>query len=152
METEGDAMKVADLMTTDVASVQRSETVQQAAQIMKTRNVGSVPVCDGKQVVGIITDRDITLNAVAAGQGTDANVERCMTHKAVSCSPDTDAHEAADLMATHQIRRLPVCDASGNLVGICSIGDLATIDIHINEAGDALSQISRRTQGQNALH
>lgn len=145
-------MKVADLMTTDVACVQRTDTVQQTAKIMQTRNVGSVPVCEDNKVVGMITDRDITLSAVAAGQGIHATVESCMTPEAVSCSPDTDAHEAADLMAKHQIRRLPVCDSSGNLVGICAISDLATVDIHINEAGDALSQISRPTQGQNALH
>lgn len=144
-------MKVQDLMTKDVSCVQPSDSVKQAAQIMQSRNVGSVPVCEGKKVVGMITDRDITLNAVAAGKGADANIEECMTREVISCQPDTDAHEAADMMAKHQIRRLPVCDASGNLVGICAIGDLATIDIHVNEAGDALSQISQPT-GQQALH
>ncbi|MCL6487355.1 MAG: CBS domain-containing protein [Alicyclobacillus mali] len=145
-------MKVSELMTRDVACVQRTDTIQRAAQIMKDRNVGSVPVCENKKVLGMVTDRDITLKAVAAGKSCDTPVESCMTAQAVSCSPETDAHEAADLMARHQIRRLPVCDSSGNLVGICAIGDLATVDIHVNEAGDALSEISRPTQGQNALH
>lgn len=149
--TGGDALKVQDLMTEDVACVQPSDSVREAAQIMQSRNVGSVPVCEGKRVMGMITDRDITLNAVAKGKSADTNVQECMTGQVVSCQPDTDAHEAADLMAKHQIRRLPVCDASGNLVGICAIGDLATIDIHVNEAGDALSQISQPT-GQQGLH
>lgn len=145
-------MKVTDLMTTDVACVQPSDTIQQAAQIMQSRNVGSVPVCSDKKVVGMVTDRDICIKAVAKGSSADASVQECMTTKVVSCTPETDAHEAADLMANNQIRRLPVCDSSGNLVGICAIGDLATVDIHINEAGDALSEISRQTTGQNAIH
>ncbi|KPV44908.1 CBS domain-containing protein [Alicyclobacillus ferrooxydans] len=144
-------MKVQDLMTKDVSCVQPGDSVMQAAQVMKSRNVGSVPVCEGKKVIGMITDRDITVNAVAAGKGADSKIDACMTREVISCKPDTDAHEAADIMARHQIRRLPVCDASGNLVGICSIGDLATVDIHINEAGDALSQISQPA-GQQQLH
>ncbi|QSO52307.1 CBS domain-containing protein [Alicyclobacillus curvatus] len=148
--TGGDALKVQELMTQDVSCVQPSDSIQQAAQIMQSRNVGSVPVCEGKKVVGMITDRDITLNAVAKGKASETKVQECMTSEVVSCRPDTDAHEAADLMARHQIRRLPVCDEAGNLAGICAIGDLATVDIHINEAGDALSQISQPS-GQQAI-
>lgn len=144
-------MKVQDLMTQDVSCVQPSDSIQQAAQIMLSRNVGSVPVCEEKKVVGMITDRDITLNAVAKGKTAETQTKECMTQEIVSCREDTDAHEAADLMARHQIRRLPVCDASGHLVGIVAIGDLATVDIHINEAGDALSQISQPS-GQQAIH
>lgn len=145
-------MKVSDLMTTDVACVQPSDTIQKAAQIMQSRNVGSVPVCESNKVVGVVTDRDIAIKAVATGQSCDSQIDGCMSREVVTCTPETDAHEAASLMATHMIRRLPVCDASGNLVGICAIGDLATVDIHVNEAGDALSQISRPTEGQNAVH
>jgi CBS domain-containing protein len=145
-------MKIKDLMTTNVEYVQSSDTVQKAAQIMQQQNCGSVPVCETRKVIGIITDRDIALNCVAKGSDSSAKVHDCMTPTVVTCTPDTDAHEAADLMSAHQIRRLPVCDASGNLVGICAIGDLATVDIHINEAGDALSKISQPTQGSNAIH
>lgn len=134
-------------MTTNVQCVQPSDTVQTAAQIMQSQNCGSVPVCNGKKVAGMVTDRDIALKCVAKGSGADTQVQSCMTSNVITCTPDTDAHEAADLMSNHQIRRLPVCDASGNLVGICAIGDLATVDIHINEAGDALSKISQPTQG-----
>ncbi|WP_026960777.1 CBS domain-containing protein [Alicyclobacillus herbarius] len=144
-------MKVRDLMTANVSYVQETDPVQKAAQIMNSVNCGSVPVCDAnKHVVGIITDRDICCKAVAKGN-FNAKVSDCMSRQVVTCTPDTDAHEAADLMARHQIRRLPVCDASGKLQGICAIGDLARQNIHINEAGDALSHISQPTQAQSQL-
>ncbi|MCL6517404.1 CBS domain-containing protein [Alicyclobacillus sp.] len=145
-------MKVRDLMTSDVTCCQPTDTLQKAAQSMASLNVGSIPVCQNNKVVGIITDRDICCKAVAQGKGHTTPVQECMSTKVVTCTPETDAHEAADLMATHQIRRLPVCDASGNIVGILSIGDLATVDIHINEAGDALSKISVPTAAPNAVH
>ncbi|GMA51730.1 CBS domain-containing protein [Alicyclobacillus contaminans] len=144
-------MKVKDIMTSNVSCVQTTDNIQKAAQIMEQLNVGSVPVCQNNKVVGMCTDRDIALKAVAKGASHTTPVSQCMTNQVITCTPDTDAHEAADLMARHQIRRLPVCDASGNIVGICAIGDLATIDIHINEAGDALSKISQPTTSQNAL-
>lgn len=139
-------------MTKDVSCVKESDSIQRAAQIMEQVNCGSVPVCDDNQkVVGMITDRDIVVQAIAKGSNS-ANCGDCMTRQVVTGKPDTDAHEAADLMAQHQIRRLPVVDTSGRLCGICSIGDLATVDIHINEAGDALSKISEPTSGPNAIH
>lgn len=143
-------MKVQDVMTSSVSWIQESDTIQKAAQIMKTVNCGSVPVCQNNKVVGVITDRDIVLKAVAKGQYT-ASVKDCMTRQAITCTPDTDVHEAANLMARHQIRRLPVVDATGNICGICAIGDFATVDIHINEAGDALSKISDQSAGQSAI-
>lgn len=136
-----DGMKVKDLMTANVTSVTESDSLQKGAQLMSSLNVGSLPVVQNNRVVGVITDRDIVIKAVAKGK-IDDTVQCAMTRQAVTGTPDMDAHEAADLMAQHQIRRLPICDTSGNLVGICSIGDLATVDIHVNEAGDALSKIS----------
>ncbi|MBX5437577.1 MAG: CBS domain-containing protein [Alicyclobacillaceae bacterium] len=144
-------MKVKDMMTSNVSFVQPSDSIQKAAQIMQSINCGSVPVCENNKVVGIVTDRDIVLKAIAAGK-TNATVQECMTTNVVTCTPETDAHEAADLMARHQIRRLPVVDSSGKLCGICAIGDLATVDIHVNEAGDALSRISEPTRGAAAVH
>ena len=137
-------MKVQQLMTANVQCCKPTDTIQAAAQVMANVNCGSVPVCDNQKVMGLITDRDIVLNAVAKGQ-TNATVNQCMSPSAITCTPDTDAHEAADMMAQHQIRRLPVVDTSGQLCGIVSIGDLATVDIHINEAGDALSRISEQS-------
>jgi CBS domain-containing protein len=145
-------MKVKDLMTKDVTCVQTTDTIQKASQVMQQLNVGSVPVCQNNKVVGMCTDRDIAIKAVASGNPHTTPVSQCMSTQVVTCTPEADAHEAADLMARHMIRRLPVCDNTGNIVGICSIGDLATVDIHINEAGDALSKISQPTPGQNAIH
>lgn len=141
-------MKVEQIMTTDVQCCCGTDSIQKAAQAMKNYNCGSVPVCDNKKVIGVITDRDIVLKGVAQGKA-NCRVEECMSNKVVTSSPDTDAHEAADLMAQHQIRRLPIVNASGELCGIVSIGDLATVDIHINEAGDALSKISARSDMQS---
>jgi CBS domain-containing protein len=134
-------LKVKQFMTSNVQCCQKTDTIQRAAQWMASIDCGSLPVCQGKKVIGVITDRDITLRAVAKGNW-QATVGDCMSSDVVTCTPDTDAHEAADLMAAHQIRRLPVVNAEGDLCGMCAIGDLATIDIHINEAGDALSRIS----------
>ncbi|RIV20103.1 CBS domain-containing protein [Alicyclobacillaceae bacterium I2511] len=144
-------MKVRDLMTSSVSCVKTSDTLQHAAQQMASINVGSVPVCEQKRLVGILTDRDITLKAVAKGQSEQMRVQDCMTRQVVTCTPDTDAHEAADLMANHQVRRLPVTDSRGDLVGMLAIADLATENIHVNEAGDALSRISKPTEAQNAF-
>ncbi len=145
-------MKIQDLMTKDVQCVRESEPVQRAAQIMAQVNCGSVPVCDEQErVTGMVTDRDIAIQVVANGK-QNAMCRDVMSREVVTARPDTDAHEAADLMAQHQIRRLPVVDANGKLCGICAIGDLATVDIHINEAGDALSKISVPTDAPNAIH
>lgn len=143
-------MKVQQIMTSDVQCCTPTDTIQQAAHIMTHWDCGSVPVCQNNKVIGVITDRDITLKAVANAKW-DATCKECMSTNIVTCTPDTDAHAAADLMARHQIRRLPVVNQSGELCGICSIGDLATVDIHINEAGAALSQISQETSSSSML-
>lgn len=136
--------KVQDIMTKNVKVCTSREPVTAAAKIMRDINCGSVPVCEGKKVVGMITDRDIVLNCVADGK--DCNSVYCqdsMTKEVITCTPDTDAHECARLMADNQIRRIPVVQ-NGDMIGICAIGDLATVDIHVNEAGAALSQISEQ--------
>ncbi|MGN7356071.1 CBS domain-containing protein [Paenibacillus sp. SAF-054] len=134
--------KVLDVMTKDVKTCSPHDPVTAAAQIMRDINCGSVPICEGRKVVGMITDRDIVLNCVASGQNpNEVHCHDCMTGSVITCSPEDDAHECARIMADHQIRRIPVVD-NGEMVGICAIGDLATINIHVNEAGEALSRIS----------
>lgn len=145
-------MKVEQIMTTNVQCCSGTDSIQKAAQTMQNHNCGSVPVCDNKKVIGVITDRDIVLKGVAKGK-FDCRIEDCMSNQVVTATPDTDVHEAADMMAKHQIRRLPIVNASGELCGIVAIGDLATVDIHINEAGDALSKISVPSETQsNVVH
>lgn len=139
-------MKLRDLMTTNVRTCQTKDTVVEAAKIMRSIDVGIVPVVERDKLAGVITDRDICLNVVAEGKDVNTTlIENCMTSSVITGTPDMDAHKAADLMADHQIRRLPVVE-DGRLVGIVAIGDMATISIHENEAGHALSEISEPSQ------
>ncbi len=136
-------MKVRDIMTTNVKAVDLSSNVSEIAKEMKELNVGSMPVCDKNQnVVGIVTDRDIVLRNVAEGNRGKNKAKEVMSTQLITISPDAHVHEAARLMAENQIRRLPVVE-NGKLVGMVSIGDLSTQNIYVDEAGDALSEISR---------
>jgi len=134
-------VKVKQIMTTDVSTVTPSDTITKAASIMKQLNVGSVPVLDGNRVVGIVTDRDITLRGVAKSSDPNLKISEVMTTDVKYATPDMDVHAVADLMAENQVRRLPVID-NDKLVGIVAIGDLAVENIFENEAGEALHNIS----------
>ncbi|HEX3033252.1 MAG TPA: CBS domain-containing protein [Bacillota bacterium] len=139
-------MILRDIMTAQVEKVSPESTALDAAKKMQSRDVGAIPVCQGDKVVGIVTDRDIALRVVA--EGKDAKTTRCqdiMSKEVISGSLEMDVHEAAQLMADEQIRRLPVIE-KGSLVGIVAIGDLAVKPIYVNEAGDALSDISKSRQ------
>ncbi len=138
-------MRLSEIMTTNVEKLSPDATVVEAAQKMKSRDIGFLPVCEGDKLVGLLTDRDIVLRVVA--EGKDLKACKCsdiMTRELMFGSPDLDVHDAAHIMADEQIRRLPVVD-NGKLVGIVAIGDLAVETIFINEAGDALSDISKPT-------
>jgi len=136
-------LKVRDIMTNDVSYVTVNADITKVADIMKSLDVGIVPVCDeNKNPVGVITDRDIVLRSVSENHNVDQHVGNIMSRNIVSVNSDTDAHEAATLMARNQIRRLPVVE-NNKIVGILSLGDLANVNIHVDEAGDALSSISK---------
>jgi CBS domain-containing protein len=132
---------IRDVMTTNIASVSPNQTVQEAAAIMSEFNIGSLPVVENGQVRGIITDRDITLRTTAQGMDGKTPVSQCMSTNLVQGNPNMDVHEAANLMAQRQVRRLPIVE-NNQLVGMVALGDLATRDIYQNEAGQALSNIS----------
>ena len=135
-------MQVKDLMSTDVFFARPDTSISQIASQMKDLDVGSIPVCDqNNHALGIVTDRDIVLRGVSSGN-IDMNAQDVMSGQLIYATPDMHAHDAADLMAKNQVRRLPVVD-NGQLVGMVSIGDLANVDIYVNEAGDALSDISQ---------
>ncbi|MEW8979668.1 MAG: CBS domain-containing protein [Symbiobacterium sp.] len=139
-------MRLRDLMTTNVRTCQPNSSLVDVARIMAEVNCGFVPVVEGKRPVGVITDRDIVLRAVALGKDVRTLPAReIMTSPPITASPDTDAHEAADLMAAKQIRRLCVVERD-SLVGVVALGDLATEQIHVDEAGEALSSISEPAQ------
>jgi CBS domain-containing protein len=119
-------MKVSEVMTQGVECIPPDTTLQQAAIRMKTLDVGSLPICENDRLVGMITDRDMTVRAVATGADpARAQVRDAMTPKIIYVFDDQDIEEAADLMKEKQIRRLPVLNRSKRLVGIVSLGDLA---------------------------
>lgn len=134
--------RIAEVMTRDVRSIAPHETVRRAAQMMDELNVGSLPVCDGDKLIGMVTDRDITVRATAAGQGPDeAHVEDVMTDQVRWCFEDQTVDEVMHQMGDTQIRRVPVIDHdTRQLVGIVSLGDLATK--HSAQVDRTLEEIS----------
>ena len=118
---------IADIMTRSIATVRRDETLQAAAKRMKEMDVGSLPVLDGKAVAGIVTDRDIAIRGVAAGMiPQESLVADVMTAEVRFCRADDTVEQAMAEMGDLQVRRLPVLDAQNEIVGIVSLGDLAT--------------------------
>ena len=136
-------MKVKDVMTKLVEFVRPEATVQEAAGKMKELNVGPIPVCEGERVLGILTDRDIVIRAVAEGRDArTTRVQDVMTRDVVCCKEDDDVKEAARLMKEHQIRRIVVVTANKSLAGIVSLGDIA-VDTHDDKmSGDVLEKVS----------
>jgi CBS domain-containing protein len=137
-------MKVQDVMTAGVECTKPSATLREAARMMKNLNVGPLPVCgDNDRLVGIITDRDIAIRAVAEGDDPDATqVSAVMTPKVIYCFEDQDVREAAELMEEKQVRRLVVLNRNKRLVGIISLGDLAVDTQDEQLAGHTLEAIS----------
>ena len=119
-------MRIADVMTRDVRVIQPDRTVRDAARLMDELNVGALPVCDGRRLVGMITDRDITVRSTAAGIAPDRHaVREIMTDEVDWCFDDDDVDEIVEIMSRRQIRRIPVVDRGKRLVGIVALGDLA---------------------------
>lgn len=136
-------MTIRDIMTRDVQVVGPNETIRRAAQLMDQLNVGVLPVCDGTKLVGMITDRDITVRATSAGLVPDqCRISDVMTTEPRFCYEDDPVSDVARLMGDQQIRRVPVVDGNKRLVGIVSLGDLATDAKDDRAAGTALEQIS----------
>ena len=118
--------RVADVMTRDAATLAPSETVRMAARMMDELNVGALPVCDGRKLVGIVTDRDIAVRAVSTGMDLESPVERIASGPVAWCFEEDEIETIQRKMADQQIRRLPVVDHEKRLVGIVSLGDMAT--------------------------
>jgi CBS domain-containing protein len=135
-------MKVSKVMTRDVRLVEPTQTIRDAAQMMAELDTGILPVRKGDRLVGMITDRDITVRAVAQGRGPDTTVREVMTDEVKYCFEDDDTNDVARNMADIQVRRLPVLDSDKRLVGIISLGDIAVTD-ESSQAGDAVAGISQ---------
>lgn len=115
-----------EVMTRGVQVIPPDTSLQRAAQLMDELNVGALPVCEGRDLVGMITDRDITVRATAAGfEPTQHVVREVMTEQTHSCTENQTTEEVMKQMGDVQIRRLPVLDEHHEVVGIVSLGDLA---------------------------
>ena len=136
-------MQVSDVMSRDVEAIHPDTTLQETARKMKELDVGPLPVCDGQRLQGMVTDRDITVRAVAEGKDPNTTpVGEVMTEGVTYCFADQDVREAAQIMEREQIRRLVVLDRAKNLVGIVSLGDLATQGVHRKLTGEVLREVS----------
>lgn len=142
-------MKISDAMTRDVQLAKPDDTIKQAARMMASIEAGVLPVSDNDRLVGMITDRDIAVRAVAEGKGPDCKVRDVMSSDVKYCFADQDVGEVSRNMGDIQVRRLPVLDRDKRLVGVISLGDIATSP-EPRPAAEALSRISR--QGGSHSH
>ena len=143
-------MKVKELMSLNICSCMPTDTVIDAAKKMNEYHVGSIPVCDNnKNVVGIITDRDITLRCVACGKDASSTpTSEVMTTSVCCCKSDTDIKDVTKLMSDLQVRRIPVLEKD-KLVGIITVGDLANSkNVSAKEVSDTVENICK--YGTNA--
>jgi CBS domain-containing protein len=135
-------MQVKEIMTSEVEFVTTEITLEKTAQKMKDLDVGELPVVLGGEAVGVITDRDIVVRAVAHGLvPQEAKVTDAMTEGVVACSQDDSIEKAAEIMASRKIRRLLVMDAGGKMSGVVSLGDVA-LNLDKSKVGSVLAQIS----------
>lgn len=138
-------MKVQDIMTKCVVSLNAEDNVERAAQLMRKHNIGAIPVCNGDKVIGIVTDRDIAIRSSAEGQNSQKQtVREIMSSNPVVGDPNMDIEDASRIMSERQIRRLPIME-SNNLVGVVSLGDIAVEPNLQEKAEEALSNISEQT-------
>ena len=136
-------MQVRELMTRDVYTISPTHTLQEAARLMQTIDSGFLPVADNDRLVGTITDRDITIRAVAEGLDPQTPVSQILTKDVKYCMEDEDIEDLASNMAEIQVRRLPVVNSDKRLVGIISLGDLAIDSAAATAAEKALSGVSQ---------
>ena len=144
-EKSGSGSKhVRDFMTTNPECVSERDSIRDVARIMKDKDTGVVPVVDGKKIVGMITDRDIVVRGIAEGKNVEnLRVNEVMTKQIRSVREDAPVNEVLDLMASAEIRRVPVVNGNQELVGIVSIGDISTNTNQDGKVGKAIEQISQ---------
>ncbi len=139
--------KVNDVMTRSVQTIGPEATLEQAAARMNERGIGALPVRDGDRLIGMITDRDITVRAMAKGlDPAQATVREAMTQGVIVCRRDQTIRDAADLMEQYGIRRLPVLDHEGHLAGIVSLDDFPSDTGNAKLAGEVLRDVALKPQ------
>jgi len=137
------ANTVRDAMTENPRAIGRDSTVVEAANIMRDEDVGIVPIVDGDKLVGTLTDRDIAIRVVAEGKDPNTTkAEQVASRELVTIDPQQDLDEARRLMARHQVRRLPVVEEDGKLVGIVAQADIAEHATD-EQTGELVEEISK---------
>jgi len=135
-------MTVNEVMTHDPRTLTPDSTVEEAARLMRDDGVGSLPLVEGSKCVGTVTDRDIVLRVMAESRPFDTKVGEIAAKELVTVDPQQSVEDAMRLMAEHQVRRLPVCEEDGRLVGIVAQADLAR-SASEERIGETVEQISR---------
>ena len=139
-------MQIREIMTRQVDVIRPDASVRDAALKMKELDVGAIPVCDGQKLAGLVTDRDITVRAVAEGRNpSEVQVAEVMSSDIAYCFEDETVEQAANLMESKQIRRLPILDRNKELAGIISLGDISVRTEGSRQkdlAAEALEEIS----------
>jgi CBS domain-containing protein len=142
--------RLRDVMTRDVKTIPPSAAVDEAASLMKSLNVGAIPVCNGQRLEGMVTDRDIVLRVVAEKRDPrTTKVEQAMTPRMIHGYEDQDVEDAAKVMQKEQIRRLPVVNHDKQLVGIVALGDLAVKVAAYEIGGETLEQVSKPAESRH---
>lgn len=137
------AKKIKDSMTSKVCSIDADKPVAYAAKMMKDEDVGLAPIVEGNRLVGTLTDRDIAIRVVAEGIDPKTTAVRDVASKdLVTVDPEQTLDEALRLMAEHQVRRLPVVEEGGELVGVLAQADVAK-DAPAGKTGRVVEQISQ---------
>lgn len=132
-----------EVMTPDVRTISPDATIEEAAQEMRDGDFGVMPVGEDDELLGVITDRDIAIRAVAEGKDPGTAVRDVMSEGVVWAHEDDSVEHAAQIMSDYQIRRLPVVDADQRLVGIVALGDFAVEESDIGAVAEAISEISK---------
>lgn len=142
-------MKVQDVMTRDPRCVTPETSAREAAQVMKDEDVGIVPVVEGERLVGVVTDRDLALRVVADGRDSSATVRDVMSSgRIATCRPDEDLDRVMETMAKEQVRRIPIVDERGSLVGIVAQADVVLKAKDDRKAEKTVEQISEPGQAR----
>ena len=142
-------MTIQDVMTPHVETIGPDASIKECAQKMKSLDVGVMPVAEGGQIIGMLTDRDMAIRATAEGRGPGTKVREVMTRDVEYCLLDQDIEEAARLMQEKQIRRVVVMDHDRNLAGILSLGDLA-VDVGGKVSEETLERVSEPSKPRRA--
>jgi CBS domain-containing protein len=140
---KGNSRQVRDVMTPNPECVTERDSISDVARIMKEQDTGVVPVVDGKKIIGLITDRDIVVRGIAEGRDlSTVKVNELMTKSVRSVNEDTPVNDVLNLMGNAEIRRVPVVNGNNELVGIISLGDIATNSNQDGRVGKAVEDIS----------